>query len=342
MAGLGRSGWAIHIRTLKHMTDRFSLVAVLDGQPERRKEAAEALGCAAYTSYPRMLRESGAELVVVAMPTDLHSAWAIKGLKAGKHVVVEKPVGRNLRETDRVIAAEKETGLSATVFQNRRFEPEFRQVREVIASGQLGRVNFIRACAAQFTRRWDWQTVKELGGGMLRNHGVHLLDMLMEFAGPGEPELFCKMDRMLCAGDAEDWVQLVLKAQDWPTLEVDVFMNSAYPLPRWLALGQKGSLIADGAGLRWKTVRGFDALPEMRLDLGPAAERKYSTEKLEFDEFTWTKPAAPEGLHGAPDVRAFYDGLYAHLRTGAPQPVTLEGIRRRMKIIDTCLRKYGV
>jgi scyllo-inositol 2-dehydrogenase (NADP+) len=343
VAGLGRSGWDIHIRTLRHMGAKFKVVAVVDNLPERRKQAAAELGCKAYSSFPKLLRDPEVELAVVAMPTDLHVPWAVKALRAGKHAVVEKPVARNLRECDRLIAVAKETGLSATVFQNRRYDAEFLKVREVVASGALGRVNFIRCVGAGFRRRWDWQTVKERGGGQLRNNGIHVLDGLMEFSGPAEPEVFCKMDNVLSSGDAEDWLQLVLKAPDAPTMELDIFSNCAYPQSGWLVLGQKGTLTSAGDELKWKVVKGFDSLPPRPLDLSPTPDRGYNSEKLDFEEFSWKPPAVPSGPDAPrPETMGFYDDVHAHLRGGAPQKITLESVRRRMKVIDYCLKKCGV
>jgi predicted dehydrogenase len=343
VAGLGRSGWDIHIRTLRHMTDKFRVVAVVDSLAERRKQAAGELGCKAYPSYGKLLRDPDVELAVVAMPTDLHVPWAIKALRAGKHAVVEKPVARNLRECDRLIAAAKDTGLTATVFQNRRYEAEFLKIREVIASGALGRVNFIRCTGMGYRRRWDWQTVKERGGGTLRNTGIHMLDALMEFSGPSDPEIFCKMDNVLSSGDAEDWVQLVLKAPDAPTMEIDLFSNCTYPQSGWLVLGQKGSLMTAGREMKWKVVKDFDSLPPRPLDLTPTPDRGYNSEKLEFEEFTWTEPQGhKEPGAPRPETMGFYNDVHAHLRGGAAQKITLESVRRRMKVVDYCLKKCWV
>ena len=343
VAGLGRSGWGIHVRNLRPATDRFKIVAALDDLAERRKQAADEFGCATCEKYQDLLADAGVELVVVAMPTDLHAPWAIKALEAGKHVIVEKPVSRDLAECDWLIAAEKKSGLSATVFQNRRYSPVFLKIRELVASGALGRVNYIRTTAAGFGRRWDWQTVKKLGGGSLRNNGVHMLDQLMEFSGPAEPEVFCQMDRVLSSGDAEDWVKVLLKADDAPLLELNVFANCTYPDPGWLVLGDRGSLVGVKNDLKWKTVKDFDSLPERKLDLAPTSDRSYNREKLEFEEHSWTAPT-DDAAKGGPDAMgaAFYGDVHAYLRAGAPQPITLASVRRRMAVVDYCLKNCGV
>jgi predicted dehydrogenase len=338
VAGLGRSGWDIHIDAMRDMGDRFKVVAVLDSLAERRKQAADELGCATYERYEDLLADGNVELVVVAMPTDLHVPWSEAALAAGRHVIVEKPVGRDLAECDRLIAAERKSDFSVTVFQNRRYSPQFLKIREIVESGALGRVNFIRVEGMGYRRRWDWQTVKDLGGGTLRNTGIHTLDALMEFSGEAEPEVFCKMDNVLSSGDADDWVQLILKAPDAPTMEIDLFSNCAYPRGGWLVLGQKGTLVADDEDVRWKVARGFDRLPERKLDLAPTADRSYNREKLEFDEFSWNSKEAGR----VPGEVAFYRDVYAHLREGAAQKITLASVRRRMVVVDYCIKNCWV
>ncbi len=343
VAGLGRSGWDIHIRTLREMPGKFKVAAVLDNLAERRKQAADEFGCATYEKYEQVLADKNLDLVIVAMPTDLHVPWSMAALEAGKDVVVEKPVSTDLAECDKLIAAEKKLGGSVTVFQNRRYAAGFLKIKEVVESGALGRVNFIRNTSAGFSRRWDWQTIKKLGGGSLRNTGIHALDAMMEFSGPSEPEVFCTMDRVLTSGDAEDWVKLLLKAEDAPLIELNLFANCAYPEPSWLVLGQKGSLTSSDDGLKWKVVKGFDELPERKLDLAPTADRSYNRDKLEFEEHSWTEPtgAQDESQPRSAETR-FYDDVYANLREGAEQKITLASVRRRMAVVDHCLKNCGV
>ncbi len=339
VAGLGRSGWGIHINAMRPMTDEFKVAAVLDSLEERRVQAAEEFGCAMYEKYEDLLADENVDLVVVAMPTDLHVPWAIKALEAGKDVVVEKPVSKDLAECDELIAAEAKSDKSVTVFQNRRYHASFLKMREVIESGDLGRVNFIRNTDMSYRRRWDWQTVKRLGGGALRNTGIHVLDQIMEFSGSADPEVFCKMDNVLSSGDAEDWFQLILTAPDAPTMEIDLFKNCAYTQDGWLVLGQKGSLTANDDTVKWKIVKGFDDLPKRELDLAPTADRSYNNEKLEFEEFEFS---AKEAVLARPMEAAFYHDVYASLRDGAPQQITLAGVRRRMAVVDYCLQNCWV
>lgn len=334
LAGLGRAGWNIHARTIRRLPDKFRVAAAFDGLPGRRAQAAAELGCRVCERYDELLTDPGVELVVIAAPTQLHADWTVQALEAGKDVLCEKPVARDLAECDRMAEAQRRTGRRLVVFQNRRFTPAFRKVREVAASGALGELVLVRSSWCMYRRRWDWQTVRGLGGGALRNAGAHFLDLVMEFSGSAEPAVSCHLARVLASGDAEDFVKLVLSAPDAPLLEVDIFANCAIPQPEWLVLGRRGSLVAGEREASWRTVRGFESLPRREVDLSPVADRSYSQEKLEFDEFSWR--ASPDELDYD---RAFYEALHAALRGGAALPVGIAEVRRRMAIIDRCLRE---
>jgi scyllo-inositol 2-dehydrogenase (NADP+) len=340
VAGLGRAGWNIHVEAMRKLPELFRVVAVLDGVPERRAEAERELGCRTCERFEDLLAGGDAELVVVAAPTNLHADWTIAALSAGRHVLCEKPMARDLAECDRMIAAEKKSGRLLSIFQNRRFSPSFLKVRQVVASGVLGRIVLIRAAVTDFRRRWDWQTVRALGGGMLRNYGAHRIDQLLEFSGPSEPAVHCRLDRVLASGDAEDFVRLSMSAPDAPLLEVDIFMNCAFALPEWLVLGDRGTLLSGARGseepMRWKVARGFDALPPHQAETGPAAGREYSTEKLAFDEFQ----AVPKEEFEDSDP-AFYRALHGALREGRPAPVSSASVRRRMLVIEQAAREQA-
>src|SRR5690606_32126756 len=112
-------------------------------------------------------------LVVVALPSFLHMPASVDALGAGKHVVCEKPMATTLEEADRMIAAAHDTGRVLTIFQQRRYNPDFVKLRELIDSGLLGRIVQIRLTESRFSRRWDWQTLQKFGGGTLNNTGPH-------------------------------------------------------------------------------------------------------------------------------------------------------------------------
>ncbi|MCM8769972.1 MAG: Gfo/Idh/MocA family oxidoreductase, partial [Candidatus Omnitrophica bacterium] len=206
IAGLGRSGWNIHARLISQVPELFQITAVCDPEKSRLSEAESNFGCRCYGSFEQMLKEKEMELVVIATPSYLHSKNSIQALKAGFHVVCEKPMALSVRDAEAMIATARSSRKKLAVFHNRRYAPDFLKVKEVITSGKLGRILLIRMAWHNFSRRWDWQTLRKFGGGTLNNTGPHAIDQALQLFGGKKPELFCVMDRVLTLGDADDHV----------------------------------------------------------------------------------------------------------------------------------------
>ncbi|MDQ1705187.1 MAG: scyllo-inositol 2-dehydrogenase, partial [Frankiaceae bacterium] len=121
--------------------DGLQLHAVCDKSPTRL-EAARLLApdVAAYGDGDDLLRSADVDLVIVSTPPNTHADWALRALDAGKHVVVEKPFCLTVDEADRQIAAAADRGLTLAVYQNRRWDPDYLALKNVVRSGVLGDV----------------------------------------------------------------------------------------------------------------------------------------------------------------------------------------------------------
>jgi len=333
IAGLGRSGWGIHSRLLSQVTDKFKIVAVLDADAGRRKEAMDKFGCKEYTDYAAMLADPEIELAVVAMPSHLHAPYAIQALEAGKHVVCEKPMATCLKDADAMIKASKKAKRVLSIFQNRRYSADFLKVREVIQSGKLGRIVLIRMAVHGFGRRWDWQTLKEYGGGSLNNTGPHFLDQALQLMGEKNPKVFCTLDRTLTSGDADDHVKVVLTAEGAPMVDLEITACCAYGQETWLVMGTCGGLAGKANALRWKYIDP-KTLPPRPVDRQPTPDRSYNREDLTWTEETWD-PSKGAG----PGDAQFYRDLYATIRERKPLVITPQSVRLQMAVIEKCHRQ---
>jgi len=331
IAGLGRSGWSIHARVLEKLSYKYKVIAVSDLMDERRLEAMQKFGCKAYSEFDSLIKDEEVELVVIATPSYLHAPHTIKALEAGKNVVCEKPMATNLAEADAMIETAKRTGNLLTIFQNRRFAPDFLKVREVIQSGKLGRIVLVKIYRHFFGRRWDWQTLKKFGGGELRNNASHLIDQALQLLGESEPEIFCDLQRTLTLGDAEDHVKIILKAPDSPLIDIEVTRACAYPQDVWLVMGTQGGLTGSSSSLRWKYFNPED-LPPRQLDTKPTPNRSYNVDEISWKEDSWKLNEDSQ-----PGEIIFYEELYKSLRHGTPPPVTPESVRRVMRVIEKCM-----
>jgi len=331
IAGLGRSGWDIHANGLAQLPGQFAVVAACDPDPRRQREAEERLGCRACAGIAGLVADDEIELMVVATPSQLHAADTISALRSGKHVLVEKPMARSLAEVDEMIAVAEETGQILTVNQNYRYAADFRKVKEIVESGVLGRVVQIRIAVHQFRRRWDWQTLKAYGGGILNNHGAHVVDWVMRLIDDPDPEVFCHMETTpLYAGDAESHVKVILRPRNGPLVDIELTHACAYPQESWLVMGTQGSLTSDRRTIRWRYFDPEEA-PPLVLDTRPTPDRSYNSEELPWREETWESD-----LDFVGDVQRLYRDLYATIREGAPLAITPESVRRQVVILEKC------
>jgi scyllo-inositol 2-dehydrogenase (NADP+) len=332
IVGLGRSGWGIHVATLESMPEHFRVVAVCDPDPDRRSEAEKRLGCRSYAEFAALIEDDEIDLVVVASPSFQHAGHAVAAMRAGKDVLVEKPFATDLGEADTAIAVARETGRILTGSQDQRYAADFLKVREVIASGKLGRLLTIRFAWHWFRRRWDWQTLRELGGGSLNNDGSHAIDQALLLLPDGDPEVFCRMERTpLSSGDAEDHVKVVLQVPGGPLVDLEFTNACAYPQDPWLVMGTRGGLSGSHNQIRWRYVDDR-LLPTRPVSREPTPDRSYNREELPWIEES--SDLSREG-HRASNKRLYHD-LYATLRHSAPLQITPESIRRQIAVLERC------
>ncbi len=184
IVGLGNIS-AAHIEAWKTFPDRAQIVAMVDIIPEKAKARAEEYGidCDIYDDHHQILDRTDIDLVDVCTPPYVHAEISINALKAGKHVICEKPMAASLEECDAVLAAARESGrLFSSIAQNR-FRTSVARLKAVLDSGICGPVKHFTVdslwwrghCYYDLWWRGTWE--KE-GGGCTLNHAVHHIDML--------------------------------------------------------------------------------------------------------------------------------------------------------------------
>lgn len=322
--GLGRSGWDIHAAALRGRKD-FVITDVVDLKEDRLEEARREFGCRTHTSLRGFLRENDAEIAVVATLSCDHARMSIEALRSGLHVLVEKPMATRWRDVDRMIAAAKENRRLLTVHQNMRLYPDFVHIQQVIRSGVLGRIFSIKRAEVSFARRNDWQVLRKYGGGLLNNWGVHLVDQVLQIMDSPPRDVFADVQHVLNPGDADDHNTILIRAESGQAALIELSNACAQPLPQWVLMGTKGTLVADRENFHLKYYR--KALPRVApIDSTAVEGRRYGFgEQIPWEEET-VKAAVPV-------EKNFYDYLYASLREGEPLFVTAESARQTMWVL---------
>ncbi len=336
IAGLGRSGWDIHARLLRKLPEEFQVAAVADKIADRRNQAKADFGCATYDDFDEMIADPNIDLVTVAVPSYLHSDYSMKALRAGKMAVTEKPMATSLEAADAMLRCAADTGNLLAIFQNKRYSHDFQAVRRVVDSGVLGRVVQIRIAYHGFKRRWDWQTLREYGGGSLNNTCPHPIDQALTLMGNKTPQVFCERDRMLTLGDADDHVRIILRAKDAPTVEIEVTDAVAFPQPHWHVVGTRGGLTGTTKKLQWRYVRQQEFEPR-EVDAKSTPDRSYNRENLVWHEESWDADA-----EDAPGEEAFYQDLYRTITEGAPMSIDPQVVRTQMWVMEECRRQAPI
>ena len=332
VAGLGRSGWNMHVATLLKLPDLFTITAVCDLDTTRLEEAEAIIGCRTYGTHAELIAGGDIDLMVVATPSHHHVDDTIAALQAGMDVIVEKPMAMSLDEIDRMIAVAKENGRLLTVNQNYRYAADFLQIKKVLDSGVLGKILLIRLAQHQFRRRWDWQTLQEYGGGILNNHGAHYIDWALQFIGDSQPKVALSYlaATPLYAGDADSHAKLILQPEAGPMVDIELTHACAFPQENTLIMGTQGTLTSTRKEIRWQYYRHEEA-PPLVLERAPTPDRKFNSEELPM----WEESIRPvRNFNG--DLAHLFRDLYATICQDAPLIITPESVRDLMAVLETC------
>lgn len=144
LIGAGRIG-RVHAENLTYRIPEAALVAVSDILVEAAEKLAGELGIpAAYQDHRRILDDKAIDAVLICSSTDTHAPLIEEAAEAGKQIFCEKPIALDLRRIDHALAAVQRAGVKLQIGFNRRFDPNFRRVREAVAGGAIGEPHILR------------------------------------------------------------------------------------------------------------------------------------------------------------------------------------------------------
>jgi len=220
-------------------------IAVCDLDPKRTRQAAKDLpGIETYTDVAPLLARSDAELVTLVTPHHTHADLAVQCLKAGKHVIVEKPMCLTVREADRMIAAAKKHKRMLSVYHNRRLDGDYLALQDIVKKDLVGRIFKIDIGMGGYgkPRRW-WRSDKAVSGGALYDWGAHMVDWVLGLV-PAKIDHVTgfQFDGVWRHCTNEDHSQAAIRFTDGTVAEVTISALAALPRPRWRVYGTKGAV----------------------------------------------------------------------------------------------------
>jgi predicted dehydrogenase len=322
----GMGNW--HRETIENI-DGLSVAGIYD-ICDKRIDYAKECGINTYDSMEELLADENIDLVLVATPNDLHNPIAKKAMRAGKHVVSEKPVTLNSTDLQEMIDVSKETGMLFTVHQNRRWDEDFLTIKKILDEQKLGEVFRIES-RVHGSRGipGDWRQEKEHGGGMVLDWGVHLLDQVLLMMGETKLKKVYATTTNVTNTMVDDGFTAILYFETGLEVLVEVGTSNFISLPRWYMLGQNGTAIIEDWNLTGRIVRATgknekDVVPVrtaagLTKTMAPRRDDTIITEELDIVKS---------------DIRDFYKNVMSTIEQKEEINVKLPEVMRVMKLME--------
>ena len=199
---------------------------VADVDLQRARKLAETVSADATTDVQAATQDANIDLVVVCTPTKFHAEAAISALRAGKHVLCEKPLARTIAEAEEIVRVAEERNLVLKTGFNYRYMAHVRTAKDIVDSGALGPLYFLRCRYGhggrpQYEKHWCLDQDLS-GGGVLLEQGIHVLDLVRYLLG--EPShVFAQIPRYFWeACNVEDNCFLLLRTESLQTAQIHV------------------------------------------------------------------------------------------------------------------------
>ncbi|NUQ00834.1 MAG: Gfo/Idh/MocA family oxidoreductase [Armatimonadetes bacterium] len=207
------------------------------------------------TDYRELLADPSLDAVDLCLPHHLHRPVAVEALRAGKHVLCQKPIATTLADADAMIAAAEAAGRTLAVAEMNRFQPAIARARELLEAGLIGEPILAQSVTSYFqggdylTTAWRFQP-EEMGGGALLDGGIHHVDVLLALLGP-VVEVACLTRRVRDIFPTEDTAALLLRFASGVLGELTVMWSARHtPGQLFRVSGTAGMMVAEGSHLR--------------------------------------------------------------------------------------------
>jgi predicted dehydrogenase len=323
--GFGFVSKTFHVPLLK-ATDGYQITVVSSSRPA---EVSAVLPDADVVSRPEQLTaHPEVDLVVIATPNETHAPFAEMAMRAGRNVVVDKPFTITVEEARHLSAVAAETGVVLSVFQNRRWDSDFRTVQDAIGSDLLGRIVRFESRIDRFRPdvRDRWRETPGPGAGLLYDLGPHLIDQtLLLFGIPDSVQATLALQRR--GSRTDDFFQLVLRYGEMiATLEAGSLVSGG--TPRFAVHGERASIVKQKPDIQED---------QLRAGMSPG----HDDWGLDPDD-----AVLHDGATGASrtvksargDQRGYYVALREAIHRRAPNPVTPQHGAAVMAVVEAALR----
>ncbi|KAI4448970.1 Inositol 2-dehydrogenase/D-chiro-inositol 3-dehydrogenase [Eubacterium plexicaudatum ASF492] len=285
-----------HEKMLSEM-EGYRLIGFSDVDPAQLEDVKE--GLIRYASNDELIQDPQVQVVLIAANNNQHHDLVCQAARAGKDIICEKPIAMNVEELDDMLEVVDECGVNFTVHHQRRFDPDFRVIKEVYDQKSLGDIYTIKSSLYGFNGNMhDWHVYIKEGGGMLFDWGVHLLDQIL-WMMPGAKirSVFADL-RNVINFEVDDYFKILMKFDNGVMAEVELGTYYLADKPHdkwferhWFIGGNKGTAYVDGFEPQGKIIRTSRLLTNVQgtrtmtaagptRSFGPPVEGTILTEEL--------------------------------------------------------------
>ena len=254
LVGVGANVYNMHEKGLG--MDGTQVAAVCDLRIDPAQTVAEQWECPYFLDYHQMVDEIKPDVVVVMVPHTLHKDFAVYALRAGAHVLCEKPMGLEVAEADEMIAVAAETGKTLAINFQHRLRPEVIAARKIIEDGQLGNIQHVDFKVA-LTRTYKYYAEAGWrgswngeGGAVLMNQAPHEIDLVCYLAGM-PTEVYAWTPTIAHQITPEDTVQAMMKWGNGAMGSFHASTAEAGPRSRFEIIGTGGYLQIQPGSLKF-------------------------------------------------------------------------------------------
>jgi scyllo-inositol 2-dehydrogenase (NADP+) len=296
-------------------TPGLRLAGVCDVSDERRALASHEWSVRTHARVEDLLEDPEVGLVVVGTPPSIHADSVMAALRAGKHVVCEKPFALHVEEVDRMIDEAAARGQVLTVFQSRRWDPDYLALREVVRSGRIGEAFYMESFIGGHDHPCDfWHSHEPISGGTIYDWGSHYFDWILQLFTDPVRTVSAHAHKLVWHDVTNsDQVRVDLTfagGAQASCLQSDI---AAARKPKWYLLGTRGAVVGE-----WQAEAVPADFPARVKVFRPTAGG--SNEEL--------LALAPRDDHG------FYRNLADHLAWDEALAITPEQARRTVAVME--------
>lgn len=309
------------------------LVAVCDTNKKQLEQADDSV--LTYENYEDLLANPEVNTVLIAVPNQLHLEVVQASAKAKKDIICEKPLALNAHEVTQMLETVEKEGVRFTIHHQRRWDHDYRVAKEIYDTQQLGKLYTIKSSLYGFNGNMhDWHIYPELGGGMLYDWGVHLIDQMLWMVQSPLKSIYAHVENVINE-EVDDYFNLQFYFENGVNAQIELgtyFLNSSenWFERHWFLGGNTGSAKIDGFFPQGEITRTSTLLTNVpgkitmthagpTRSFGPAPEGRILTEKL-------------------PEVnvnhKMFFENYYAYTQGNEELVVKPTEILRLMNVVD--------